>query len=319
MKLRAEYRRMYRTARKQFDKSLRRAKRLYQLNKQNELLQLSNSDSKSFWKKIGRIGIAEDRNKNIPWEVKRGNGSVTRDKSEVLNEWKDYYADLLQSSDSADYNNEFRDVIAQRLLNNDVPGPTLEPHCMNMNVTMKEVEMAVNNLKKGKAAGLDNIPAEVLKNPTCVSILHQIIDFCFHNSVSPAEWRKGLLSPILKPGGEPTDTQAYRGITLLSIPCKVYADILNRRLQNWLEETNGLSEEQNGFRRQRGCAEHIYSICNLINTRKSQRKSTFVCFVDIRKAFDKVDRTCLWYKLMQAGVRGKIISGIQGGELRSKN
>ncbi|VDI80950.1 Hypothetical predicted protein, partial [Mytilus galloprovincialis] len=74
---------------------------------------------------------------------------------------------------------------------------------------------------------------------------------------------------------------------------KIYCHVLNARLSSWLDDNNG-------FREKRSCEEHI-----IINDRKIARLSTFVCFVDMRKAFDTVQRNLLWYKLSNAGIRGK--------------
>ena len=73
----------------------------------------------------------------------------------------------------------------------------------------------------------------------------------------PLNGLNGLLTPIPK-----SDTQdarnslSYRGISLLSLPYKIYADILNQRLTKWLEENKLLVEEQNGFRKKRNCVEY---------------------------------------------------------------
>ena len=123
-------------------------------------------------------------------------------------------------------------------------------------------------------AGLDNIPAEVLRNPICVDSLHKIITFCFHSGTVPSDWNTGLIKPIPKGDGkDPRDPLSYRGITLISIPCKINADILNIRLSNWIEENGFLVEEQNGFRRNRSCMEHIYTLYSVINKRKLSKLS----------------------------------------------
>ena len=69
-------------------------------------------------------------------------------------------------------------------------------------------------------------------------------------------------------------------------------------------------DEQNGFRRNRSCLEHIYALYSVINKRKQQKLSTYVCFVD-EKAFDTVQRDCLWYKLISVGIKGKILNAVQ--------
>ena len=152
----------------------------------------------------------------------------------------------------------------------------------------------------------------MLRNPVCIDLLYKIINFCFENGTVPSEWNKGIIRPIVKADAtDPRDPLCYRGICLLSIPCKVYADILNTRFSNWIDENNIVVDEQNCFRRNRSCLEHIYALYSVINKRKLQKQSTYVCFVDAKKAFDTVQRDCLWYKLISLGVKGKILNAVQ--------
>ena len=48
--------------------------------------------------------------------------------------------------------------------------------------------------------------------------------------------------------------------------------------------------------------EHIYSLYSVVNKRKLDSQSTFACLVDAKKAFDTVNRDCLWYKLLMMGM-----------------
>ncbi|CAC5389157.1 unnamed protein product [Mytilus coruscus] len=102
----------------------------------------------------------------------------------------------------------------------------------------------------------------------------------------------------------------YRPISLISVPCKIYADILNKRLTVWLEQNDMLADEQNGFRRNQSCLDHLYVLTRMIKNRKLQKKDSFVCFVDAKKAFDNVNRDMLWYKLMKIGING-VLRAIQ--------
>ena len=74
----------------------------------------------------------------------------------------------------------------------------------------------------------------------------------------------------------------------------MFAQILNARLETWVENNNILCDEQNGFRKDRSCLDHV----NFRN-RKVFKKDTFVCFVDAKKAFDTVDRDSLWLKILK--------------------
>ena len=152
----------------------------------------------------------------------------------------------------------------------------------------------------------------MLKNESAIDLLHVICNGCFELGKVPEQWTSGVVNPILKPGTNdkrlPTN---YRGITITSVPSKIYCSVLNFRLCKQLEDNDILCEEQNGFRPKRSCEEHIYSLTSVITNRKISKQSTFVSFIDMRKAFDSVSRSLLWYKLRRAGIQGKFLSAIQ--------
>ena len=121
---------------------------------------------------------------------------------------------------------------------------------------------------------------------------------------SPKEWnRRGQISPIFK-DGDKRDPLNYRGITLLSVVGKTFSSILNKRLMEWAEENQVLAEEQGGFRIKRGCIEQIFVLKEVIRMRRG--KKTYCCFIDIKKAYDRVWRDGLWHKMRELGVKGKM-------------
>ena len=90
----------------------------------------------------------------------------------------------------------------------------------------------------------------------------------------------------------------------MSIVGKVYTGILNNRLISWCEENKILLEEQGGFRPRRGCPDQIFSLSELLKNRKDI--STYCCFIDVRKAFDRVHRNGLWTRLADEGIKSKM-------------
>ena len=133
--------------------------------------------------------------------------------------------------------------------------------------------------KLRKTAGIDDILAEVLKNDVAVNLLFQIISGCFNLGKVPVQWNSGIINPIFKQGSD-DDRQPlnYPGITLISVPCKIYCSILNHRLSSWLENNNILCDEQNGFHRGRSCEEHIHSLYTILNDRKISKKIIICVF-----------------------------------------
>ena len=58
-----------------------------------------------------------------------------------------------------------------------------------------------------------------------------------------------------------------------------------------------LTEEQGGFRANRGCSDQILALRSICEARKEQKKSTYLAFLDVSKAYDTVWREGLWEKM----------------------
>ena len=85
---------------------------------------------------------------------------------------------------------------------------------LNDEITKSEIEKSILRAKLHvrKAADLDNIPAEVLRNPVCVELLYKIIRYCFNTGTVPRDWNSGLIKPIPKRDGkDPRDPLSYTG------------------------------------------------------------------------------------------------------------
>ncbi len=66
------------------------------------------------------------------------------------------------------------------------------------------------------------------------------------------------------------------------------------------------NDEQNGFRQDRSCADHIFSLCSVVRNRLADNQPTFSDFIDMQKTFDLVDRDLLFYKLLQNNIDSRI-------------
>ncbi len=69
--------------------------------------------------------------------------------------------------------------------------------------------------------------------------------------------------------------------------------------------------EQNGFRHGWSCADHLSTLAQIIDSRKKRNQSTFIAFIDLCKAYDRISRPLLWRKLKQSGVSQKFLQAIQ--------
>lgn len=63
-------------------------------------------------------------------------------------------------------------------------------------------------------------------------------------------------------------------------------------------------EEQGGFRPNRGCPDQLFTLVEILKNRG--KNGTYCCFIDVKKAFDRVFRAGLWSRIAEEGVKGKM-------------
>ncbi len=88
---------------------------------------------------------------------------------------------------------------------------------------------------------------------------------------------------------------------------KLYSAFINKRLTNYLEENILLADEQNGFRKNRSCEDHVYTLNSVVRN----NPSVFAAYIDLRKCFDFIDRDMMLYKLLLNNIDGKIYDSIK--------
>ena len=115
----------------------------------------------------------------------------------------------------------------------------------------------------------------------------------------------GLLT-ILQKKGDLSLPGNYRGIMLLETAYKIVAIILHERL---LPVEEGLQNHENqcGFRSGRGCTDAIFTVKMAMKKRREHGLESWILFLDLVKAFDRVPRELLWLILGKLGVPPKII------------
>jgi len=104
----------------------------------------------------------------------------------------------------------------------------------------------------------------------------------------PADWKDGILVTLYKGKGPVADPGSYRPITLLSIPGKVFAHILFARIKPLLDATR--RPQQSGFVAGRSTIDAILALRLLAEIHREFDRPLHVAFLDIKAAFDSVDR-----------------------------
>ncbi|VDP26045.1 unnamed protein product [Schistosoma curassoni] len=173
--------------------------------------------------------------------------------------------------------------------------------------TTEEIRMAVRQIKNGKAAGPDNIPAEAPKSDieANTSMLYLLFKKIWGEEQVPMDWKKGHLVKIAKKG-DLSKCENYRGITLLSVPGKFFNRVLLNRMKDAVDAQ--IQDQQTGFRKDRPFTDRIATLRNIVEQSVEWNSSLYTKFIDYEKAFDSVDRRTLWKLLRHYGVLQKIVN-----------
>ncbi len=242
---------------------------------------------KLFWQTVRRIRKGKGC---AIRSIKDQNGTILTKEVDIIDRWKEYFKGLLNPVDHV--NQEF------------------ELHYSAENSpTVAEVEEAVKHLKPGKAAGVDEIRPEMLKamNQKGLEWLTRVFEVVWKTGKTPIDWQTGVVVPLHKKGDQ-KDCNNYRGITLLSLPGKAYASVLHRRLSTVVNDK--IQDEQCGFRPGRGTTDQLFILQQISEKAWEYDKEVHVCFVDLEKAYDRVDRNLMWETLKEYGVDDQLVGAI---------
>ena len=90
-----------------------------------------------------------------------------------------------------------------------------------------EVDLAIEKLKSNKSPGIDQIPAELIKEGgrTIRYQIHKLIFSIWNKEELPVEWKESIIVPIHKKADK-RDCNNYRGLSLLPTTYKILSNIL---------------------------------------------------------------------------------------------
>uniref|UniRef100_A0A8D8XEP5 Craniofacial development protein 2 n=1 Tax=Cacopsylla melanoneura TaxID=428564 RepID=A0A8D8XEP5_9HEMI len=177
----------------------------------------------------------------------------------------------------------------------DYSGPEILTH---------EVEAAINQMKDGKAVGLDEVPTEILKllDEEQTKILTTIFNNIYSTGKIPPEWLKSEFITLPKKPGVKSCGD-YRTISLMSHMLKLFLKVIHRRIYRICEQQ--ISPNQFGFVNAVGTREALFSAQVLFQKCRDVSCNVFACLIDYKKAFDRVRHEQMIEILKETGIDGK--------------
>ena len=265
--------------------------------------QLRMGDQHGFFQNIKSVQL-EETNKVESQCFRDEEGRLLRDKGRSRKRWVRFFRSLLNSkSDMLDAD------IPKRLPQHPVAS------ALGIEPTEEEIATAMKAMANAKAVGPDGLPAELLKlrlqqDRTILREIHRLTILIWRQGKVPQQWKDAVIT-VLHKKGDKKECGNYRGISLVSHAGKTLLKVIARRLSAYCEAKGLLPEEQCGFRPDRSTTDMMFVVSRLQQVGRKTGVSLHMCFIDLQKAYDPVDRTLLWQVLTRIGVPPQMIAVIR--------
>ncbi len=276
---------------KQLKQLLRRKKHMYKKLQGQQLCALAKTDPASFWRQYS----------------KSKEQFVAISKANLVADFQKLLEGQCPSNTAGGQGSSTNQVVPS------LSHPFASDDCntLNCDITLDEIAQVMRKLKRNKFAGLDGIKAQFLLDAG--NMLHVPLQIVF-NKLLQQGYSAGLSTVVihaLHKGGDALQFENYRGITVGPVLAKVFAMILEARLNNWAKERGLRARGHAGFRKDLRTTNNLYILRTFIEQSTHKRKKVYCCFVDFRKAFDIVPRDLLWQVLVEMGIVGRFMQCLQ--------
>ena len=243
------------------------------MNLKDKLETLATNNPKRFWEIIKQLKNDHDDNANpIDFET-----------------WDEYFYNLYKSGNSVTNKNYQLDLDDNNNQANAIS------KILNKIITFQEVRKAIKKLKTGKSAWEDKILNGCLRVlESCLVLpITKLFNLILDSGKYPSPWCRNLLVTLYKGGGS-DDPDNYRGISTGSCLAKLYSTVLYLRILEVNEKFQLINKKQIGFLKGFRTTDHLLVLDTIINeVVHKHRQKLFVAFVDLTKAYDKIDRQAL--------------------------
>jgi hypothetical protein len=194
--------------------------------------------------------------------------------------------------------------------------PTIPPHCSDAwatHLTCAEVKRQCTTQHTNTAPGPDAILPLFLRygGDAVWSALAAIYSCSWQHSLTPQSWREANVMALYKNAGPKESSNSYRPISMTSIIIRTFEHLVHRHLVEQLEPILPalpyFADHQYGFRKGRTTIDAILYLVTAVQQvlRREETPPCPVLFLDLKKAFDRVDHNLLLHRLHAAGIHGR--------------
>ena len=259
---------------------------------------------KRFWNLFKVKSKTSTIPQSVSWTI--GNDTkVANNPTTIANMFNNYFSSVFTPQEDLQSNNATTTDI-----NDTISSGSPMQSIDQLSVTESDVLRTLKSLDPDKALGPDEIPGRILKvtaNQITPS-LTRLFNKSLQVGVVPNEWKLANVVPVFKKG-EKDRVENYRPISLLCIVSKLLERCILNHLRFYLQ--NIINRCQHGFTPGKSCTTQLIQVIDTIGKLLDQGERIDVVYLDMSKAFDKVNHTRMIDKLRSFGFNGGLLSWFQ--------
>jgi hypothetical protein len=193
------------------------------------------------------------------------------------------------------------------------PSKTIKRNCEKTIIintpTVYEIITILNNMKIKRSSGNDGFLIEhfVQSKENSSKFIIKLIESIIDTEVWPNKLKLQVLRPVFKKGKK-TDLNNYRPIALLPVINKIIEKYFTNSIMNFVTHFKLLNPYQYGYQTNKSTVDALDRINNLVTKALDEGKYVGAIMIDLKKAFDTIDKDILYKKLYYLGIRGKVLN-----------
>ena len=236
-----------------------------------------------------------NQNIKLPDIILKQDANIMTDKSLICHEFNKFFNSIYLLPSNLNTTNKHAHHMGSPVVNS----------LFLLEANYTEIINLVKSFKNSKSSGLDNVSNFLLKKiiTSIITPLHHLINLSLDKGIFPNIYKTSKILPIFK-SGCPHNINNYRPISLLSSISKLLEKIIHVRLTSFLEKNNILCNSQYGFRKSSSTELAIFDLYHYVAESIEHKSTALGIFIDLSKAFDRIDHKLLLAKLQYYGVRG---------------
>lgn len=257
---------------------------------ENQLMK-ANGNQKETWKILKGLvnGVKDETKSEINFD-----GIIANDNKVIANKFNNYYVESISDLiDTIPIQEELTFVIYKDI------ATTFEFECVPEDVVLRSI------MRIKSKGDIEFINKSILLDamPVIATVFTDVINSSLMEVECPASWKNSILSPIPKIPGT-SNGHEFRPVNQLPTYEKVLEGVVKEQIQKHITENEIIIDDQYGFREGYDCESALDFTIMQWKLNVDQGKIVIAVFLDLKRAFETVDRDRLIKKLEKYGIKG---------------